>query len=458
MNCKVIIKIFVLIGIIALSMSLFSCTKDDDSKETQLTYYSIKSGVIPERDDTLSAKLLIEEYNDYCDKVSNTLDASYKIKVVEFEDAAEMKMKLSTELMAGSGPDLFSLTSNLSVYKLIYNKNFADINELIKYDTSENKLNLDDYNKVIMNAGVFDGKRYVVPINYDANILIADKELFQNYNTVSEDSKEKQKFFKEHNITFTQSYEEVANIFYKLIVDNIDFKNKKTTFDDNFKEDLVELYEISSINNIKKGMRPIQDGSSLFAKDGCAYADNSMGCFSSGITFMADEYAYYTKYINPIVTKGLERDQNTSSAKILTGFMINANSKNKDKALEFIKYVLSKQVQGYYDEKEYKERLKTYQYGWGFFSSLPVRTQSFEDSITVAQKASYQIDLVVGIDNDFMNSYIDIVNKINYCEIPDDYYTKEILSDLLEQYFDGKLSTDAFIDKLELKTKIYLEE
>lgn len=73
-----------------------------------------------------------------------------------------MTSQLTTELMAGKGPDIItsgelSLLSS-STEKLIKQGVFANIDDIISNSEDKDKLKLSDYNSNILDAGVYDGK------------------------------------------------------------------------------------------------------------------------------------------------------------------------------------------------------------------------------------------------------------------------------------------------------------
>lgn len=67
-----------------------------------------------------------------------------------------MKLKMSTEIMAGEGPDIFSLSQKLPFEKLTDSKTIADVNELISEFSYD--IGIDNCDSKIMDAGVIDGK------------------------------------------------------------------------------------------------------------------------------------------------------------------------------------------------------------------------------------------------------------------------------------------------------------
>ena len=102
------------------------------------------------------------------------------------------RQRLQTELMAGKGPDILllqtaewwqHLTAECKANPLIADvqlamKNglFYDISEFYDVDTA---LGIDALEPTVMNAGILDGKRYVLPLRYNMLVAYVDKELFE---------------------------------------------------------------------------------------------------------------------------------------------------------------------------------------------------------------------------------------------------------------------------------------
>ncbi len=94
--------------------------------------------------------------------------------------------EMREEISEGRGPDIFlvdgDVYSNPSADVLFTNANeqmkegvFADIES---YVVNDEELRFDDFNAAVMNAGIYDGKRYILPITMTyATSLIADSQL-----------------------------------------------------------------------------------------------------------------------------------------------------------------------------------------------------------------------------------------------------------------------------------------
>ena len=90
--------------------------------------------------------------------------------------------KLRAAIMAGKGPDGFLLPlctyQNeplfMDVNQAMYAGLFADISEYYDADDTEGLLD------VVMDAGVVDGGRYVLPLRYDMPVIYTDRALLEN--------------------------------------------------------------------------------------------------------------------------------------------------------------------------------------------------------------------------------------------------------------------------------------
>jgi len=100
-----------------------------------------------------------------------------EIEIRDFDGGwGAYKETLKTELAAGKGPDLIFGTDfdYPDIYKSMDSGVFLDLNPLID---SDDEFNLDDYVKVALDAGVYKGKRYVMPVEYYVPILLTTKEI-----------------------------------------------------------------------------------------------------------------------------------------------------------------------------------------------------------------------------------------------------------------------------------------
>lgn len=441
---NIVLSLFLLVVII---VPLFSgCS--DKKKENNLKIYTLKN---------IKSDLayVIEEYNKYCSK---NLDDSYKIQVIEFESEDEMNTKISTEVMAGEGPDVFSLDQKLPFEKLMENGAFADINELANEDISNNKINFKEYNSVIMNVGVWNGKRYIVPLSYGVNVLITTEKRLNNFDisikngsclTYDQISDTFNTFFKnpsEYSFIFNEdnfSWHDYANqLFYKFIDSHIDYKNKTTSFNTTeFSRNIDSMINI--LNNSKKYNGKYDIDKVLFDD---LYVDYSLSS-------VLKRYNYYiSEKDNPLILNGFNIYDDSFSAYVTQGIAINKNTKLTDKAYNFIKFALSDKIQRKIGEDV--EDVGTV--------NLPVKTQSYNYTLDNTSNLTDDNNKIIGIDNDFFKAYLNIIDNVNECsfyiDISHSYYNSCVIGDIVDKYLNGEISKEKFIRQLTSATEIYLTE
>ncbi len=97
--------------------------------------------------------------------------------------------RLYSEYMAGRGPDIILLPNAYSDQAKIFGQKFLfdDLNlamrngvflDISKYYDRDEELTVSELQKVVMDAGVVDGARYILPLRYDIPVFYVDREAF----------------------------------------------------------------------------------------------------------------------------------------------------------------------------------------------------------------------------------------------------------------------------------------
>ena len=238
-----------LVVVISILCCACSETKNTSADSEQLTYYYTEQYM----DQMVE---IIKRYNRWCSSHSTE---DMKIKLIEFEDYETMSERLNIEVMSGGGPDLFSNYMNLPFEKLIQNGAFRDLNELIENDTAEDKIDLDNYNQAIMDAGVYDGKRYYLPAFYRVDTIVGYEQVFEKYHMPTQQGYHLS--FENMEDVFSDYLQNPGEYFFmcdelwsgganansvilKLIYSRVDFEKKTTAFDEDFKDKLSFLMKL----------------------------------------------------------------------------------------------------------------------------------------------------------------------------------------------------------------------
>ena len=421
------------------------------SNSSKLTYCAYNEDAICD---------IIERYNKYCTK---HYDESYQIEIVEFDSEDTMLTKISTEIMAGKGPDIISLNQKLPFEKLIDNGSFADIDELAELYKSD--IDFDDYNSTITDCGIYNGKRYIIPIAYCPNILITTQEILDKYNlentNFSFKELETRLSDKDHSYALFGNKDETYKFFLSYVNEYVDFYNKTTEFSsDEFTESLDYIGKmIRNDNSRKEGTTWDIIGNYLFRTSQLSFDGSMMSTLNS--------YFYiYNNNSTPVIIPNYNKKANAVSAFVQCGIALNNNSNNKEKALAFIQYVLSYDIQKLWSESSSSSIV---------VRALPVNKAAFEYVIDHTSKRVYDInddgeyekseeEYSDEIKTKFFNEYLDMINSISSCtlydylEFENTYYNSSVIGDIVNDYLKGDISKEKFIRQLTAATEIYLTE
>lgn len=331
-----------------------------------------------------------------------------------------------------------------------------DINTLIDNDETKDKIDINAYNSVVMNSGVYDGKRYIIPLFYGVDVLISTEEKMEKFEiscnngtplTYDGLSDRFEKYFNNSldcafipNVIGTLMwFDNPTQLFSRFINNYVDFENKVMYFDsDEFKNNLDAMYKMVEVSSPYETNALFDD----------LYTNRSL-------QLITGNYAYYKSIgETPVVCRGLVKDDDSYSAFAEVGFAINNNTKFQKQAYAFTKYVLSDDVQMKLCGAK----------GNSFSASIafPVNQKAYEQAKYTASTLTDDNGEIIGIDNDFVGAYINIADNVNDCtlymDVSHSYYNSSVIGDIVDKYLIGDISKDKFIRELSAATEIYLTE
>lgn len=363
---KLICKILVIFLIISSIPLASSCKDKKNNDNKRMTFYTVE-GV------STAFEEIIKSYNNYCIK---NLDKSYKIDVIHFDTIKELNTAMSTEIMAGHGPDIISTDQEIPFEKMINNDTFLDIDQILNCENCN--INLSKYNEKVMNAGVFNGKRYILPLFYGVRALISNKDTLKKFNIPAKQgyavTYNNIKIFKnflsnqdgysflwaENDDYFYDSLE----IFYEFIYSYVNFNNKTTAFNTKeFKNNLDAIYKIV---NSRKNVTPSQS-LNTYLYDQWYISHDFLG--------LTQRYSNNNKLV---VHKGFLKNKKDDTAFVQMGIAVNKNTKLKDKVQEFIKYALGKEAQKRFSSGNSSHSIENI--------TFPVQKDVYQESIGDAAK------------------------------------------------------------------------
>lgn len=430
------VKVIITVSVcILMVLTLFGCNSENDNNNNDdlLTIYVVNEHPIIR---------LIDKYND-----SNKSD---KINVVAIQDGDTLNSKLSAELMAGKGPDIVLYDSSYNgvsnVEKMMALDVFADYNELIKNDSSDSSIDLKNYNEIVMDSGINNGKRYFMPISYIPNFLITTTKLSDEYSIDSSKSitYEKSPKVLSKYLNKAKKSENMSGFFnvneelYALIDSNIDFFNKTNTLQsDKFLNNLNALSELilPADKNNSLGTDPLElvlKGNTMFVS-----LYQITGSEPNGMGYIY--YYFKSNSQTPLIMNNLSDSEDTSSAFIDKGFLINNNSDKKESAFKFVKYMLSEDVQCNSEV------------------GLPVNKAAQKKLIEEIDLDIYNMEKDSDYNN-FISNYSNALDGINKCGFRNDYFNNSIINDVVSKYVSGDITEKQFIKEIQGKTQLYLNE
>ncbi len=356
----------------------------------------------------------------------------------------EFVKTLNTELMTGKGPDIVYF-AGLPYRKYIDKKVFANLSDLMEKDTGFNKAEL---NTNILDALKYKGGLYAIPINYQFEMLIANKSILDKDKIKIDDTnwtwedfiQIAQKVTKDTNNDGTIDQYAMAGrgdgifsyLFDSTISKYVDLDKKTASFDN---KDFISLLHTCKDFNDKK----------LFFKadDWQQIADMSS---RGGIVFnIAGSSSYaMTKYFKESVFSGdvyvfrMPLDNAAGSRKIKFDlgnmFAINRNSKFQEESWEFMKVLLSKKMQS-------SPELQ---------NGFPINNEALK----VSAKFSVDTLSMPQTDIDSINRLLSDVGEYQY----DDGKIGKIVSAEVNDFFSGKKSAEETAKAIQNKAATSLNE
>jgi multiple sugar transport system substrate-binding protein len=407
----------------------------------------------PEKENSLKVYVRNNYNSDFVNKAIVLFQEKYpnvKLDKVIINDHGDYTSKVSSELMAGEGPDVVlinSMTDAVSLYKAVDTGVFSDINLLIKNDK---EFDLSQYNTRILDSGIFDNKRYIIPIDYDVPVFLTTDEILRLNNIQIDTNDWDIDSFKQILSTYYKNNKQGKYFFSQFVSLNTLIQNDYKHFIDyDTKELNLNSLEFKSFLDLYK---------ILF--DGYRNEPRVGEMMNSG-DIIAD---------NPIVTNPYELYKRQSDIKFYTGGTIRmypfptytgkkeytaypnsmaaipAKCKNKKAAFDFIKIILSEEIQN-------SESL----------DGTPVNKKAFGEIITkLSSESAYRKfgdKYLYNLGNELVSDYKDINENISECIIPNREVNRFISVGSEKYALDGfRVPQQKMIDELEQKLSLFMNE
>lgn len=445
--------IVILLLIIAL-VPITSCssTDDVDSRKSKNVKAEIKIDVLSYDRYILTA---IKQFNE----THTDISINYG-DVITYSE--EYKNKYITSLSVGEGPDIIRIDPKMglltAVHKTAKSGIFYDLNEFIEKDKS---FKLSDYNQKVMNSGIIDGKRFLIPLRYNFSTYFAKEGVLKKNGFTTEGQNYTLENFTNEVYAFMQKNKGTGKYFMTLHnftlsdivkisgLSFIDLTKKNAKFDSTEFIDLLNIYKkLHSVETeIPKDIGYYSSEETFGSYIVCPDFNNGNSLIINNMDSLIWSRDKNNKEANTFLFP-----QYTNKKSILLEpmlfFAINSKCKYKEEAFEFIKLLLTEEYQKADDLK-------------GFFS-IPVNNNAYLNNVNFyisnlgdtqpvngeydAEKRKAQVK----------EQYKDIQKISVYDTVDTQVY--EIIDSEAKAFIDGKFSAEKTAKIIQDKVMLYLNE
>ena len=391
----------------------------------------------------------VTQYNQLHPDHPVTADKYFADSSSESNDEATQQML--TEVMAGSGPDLiFFDVGNMDIEKMVRRGVFADLEPYFEADNFD----WSGYNQAVMDAGVWDGQRLVIPLQYNFPMLYTSQTaldetgfsiencdtfggLLDEIEAMQADPSQKREVFRA-KYTF-YNFAQYAGIPY------VDYDRQKADLSSPELKRGAEIYnnlgglELGVLDDGISGAADIRDGKALWI---CPFPPVSGFYTGPEVINTFDELV-----MMPI------RDVNGGiQAQITWAVAVRNNSPNLQNAYEFIKYLLSEEF-----------HTETLDYRWLYYSVLDSANEAyFQDHVynraapLVPPENSYGLDTVDVRQEDF-DELMDYTRQITgaYFDCSETLFMRNMRTN---GFLSGEVSYEDAAQQAERQMDLYLSE
>lgn len=395
-------------------------------------------------------RIVIKQYNSIA---ARGLIDSPEIEITEFEieQMEDMNKQIATEMMAGKGPDIifidYPYCSKNDFVKISANNAFADMDILAKNCET---FNFEDYNEMVMDASVINGKRYMMPISYTVPYVITTKEVFEKNNI---ELPEKLDF--ENTLSIITEYEmnnpmDNYGFIYYLQDDIFSLGTSKVSLDSDIFKKYNERHRRLHIerNNsvpVDNITEKVCDAEELLYFEYFSWQPNNQYNVFSYLYNKANNYSQ-----NNIVFLEMPCNHDgVTKAFIDKAIAINSNSKHKNAAFKFVEYLMSYGINIGVD-----------------IANLPVNKKAYEEykrRFTTETKDIFGLDnaLEQVIPSDLAEDCINIIENVSTCEFIGQAQAIMGHEEMRKPFYDywmQETDYDTMIKELKSKLDLYYSE
>lgn len=374
---------------------------------------------------------IIESYNGQISDEGNKVEYT----LFPAEDSENMYKKMTNELLAGDGPDLFFFDSSNTVRI----EQLADQGAFLPIEGMKAPEMISD-----------DVERGIVPVSYQIPLLFTTEDICRKYGIDTGQTVLTERdldMLSENEIpVFSDPYDLLDFIYENYI----DWEKKESHFGENGFGDIVEA--VAGWNSVATDRDMVYYGINMKEFTWIARGE-LMFCTTSSNSSPMQMVTLYnllrSKLGEELVFFGIADEGGGLKAYADEIVAVNANSDNQKAAVDFVEYLLSGEVQSCTEE------------GFRKISGIPVLESAREDETAMMTSVPYKenyTDITAGVPDTFREKYASLLAEAKTVVIRDNLYKQNIFDTSLDSYKAGRINIDAMTDELDKKTKLYLKE
>lgn len=367
----------------------------------------------------------------------------------------EYAKRLSTELMAGGGPDIIAINEATfpDVQKAARSNLFADLSVFLEADQSFDR---SSYMQPALDSGIIGNQQIYLPTFLKVPCLVSTEEILASCGLANPQlaSMNLMEFLSSLTDADAVQYfsEEYTMLYTLLSASGIS---------------LIDYDRMAVDLNSESNRAFFEVCSKIYAKDyktydgGTTYSSNTdifNGLDHSDYLYGVESYSFETLFINNALLSGASYTPVTvvlptidggERAFIASALAINANSQNKEAAYAFIQTMLSQEVQ--------------YPSTQDWLGLMPVRVDGWKGKVAsrIEFNTSHGLggtELPVGkLPESLVDYFVDGQDMITECGFVN-WQVLDMCFEAMQPYYDGKKTLDEALRELQFKLELYAGE